>query len=274
MVCVGGILVENQYEKLSGGNLTSVYKQNGVVLREQKDWSSTIHRLLIHLEKVKYTKCPRFIGINDSGMEILTFVQGECKVKYPFTNDRNEQLSIIKNIAEIMRKYHDATLSFERTEIDRWMFSYDGNLKDEVICHNDIAPYNITFVNDIPYGMIDFDTCCPAPRIWDIVYALYRFVPFSEKIYDVEKQEDRTYDVGIDKEFRKESIHVFFDAYGMEVPNDLFLQMTDRLQALADLIYNEARNGNSAFKKMLEEGHRDLYLMEIQFIKEHSKEWQ
>ncbi|WP_459476970.1 phosphotransferase [Clostridium saccharoperbutylacetonicum] len=260
-------------KKLSGGNSTSVYKQNETVLREQKTWSSTIHRVLLHLEKVEYTNSPRFIGFDDMGREILSFVPGECKANYPFTNDKNEQLSIIKKVAEIMRKYHDATLSFERTDIDSWMFSYKGDLEKEVICHNDIAPYNMTFVNNMPYGLIDFDTCCPAPRIWDIVYALYRFAPFSKKIYDDEKQEYRNYDVDGDKEFRKKSIMVFFDAYGMECPDDLFVQMTARLQALADLIYNESQNGNSAFKKMLEEGHRDLYLSEIEFIKEHAKEW-
>ncbi|AGF57225.1 hypothetical protein B0P06_004482 [Clostridium saccharoperbutylacetonicum] len=260
-------------KKLSGGNSTSVYKHNETVLREQKTWSSTIHRVLLHLEKFEYTNSPRFIGIDDMGREILSFVPGECKADYPFTNDENEQLSIIKKVAEIMRKYHDATLSFERTDIDSWMFSYKGALEKEVICHNDIAPYNMTFVNNMPYGLIDFDTCCPAPRIWDIVYALYRFVPFSKKIYDNEKQEYRNYDVDRDKEFRKKSIRVFFDAYGMECPDDSFVQMTARLQALADLIYNESQNGNSAFKKMLEEGHRDLYLAEIEFIKEHAKEW-
>lgn len=59
----------------------------------------------------------------------------------------------------------------------------------------------------------------------------------------------------------------------MECPNDLFVQMTARLQALADLIYDESKNKNSVFRKMLEEGHRDLYLSEIEFIKEHAKEW-
>jgi thiamine kinase-like enzyme len=265
--------VGNDYKKLSGGNLTSIYKKNETVLREQKPWSSTIHRVLLHLEKVGHTNSPRFIGIDDSGKEVLSFVPGDCKFDYPFTNDEQEQLLIIKNVAEMMRKYHDASLSFERTERDNWMFSYNGQLEKEVICHNDIAPYNITFVNDIPYGMIDFDTCCPAPRIWDIVYALYRFVPFSEKLYDSEKQEYRNYDVDRDKEFRKNSIPVFFSAYGMECPKDLFEQMTMRLQALADLINEEAKNGNGAFEKMLEEGHRDFYLREIEFIKEHSKEW-
>jgi hypothetical protein len=265
--------VGNDCKKLSGGNLTSVYRQNETVLREQKSWSSTIHRILLHLEKVGYTNSPRFIGIDESGKEILSFVQGECKVDYPITNDSNEQLLIIKKVAEMMRKYHDATLSFEITEKDNWMFTYKGPLEKEVICHNDIAPYNVTFVHNIPYGLIDFDTCCPAPRIWDIVYALYRFVPFSKKLYDIEKQTYRNYDVYRDRNFRKNSIRVFFDEYGMKCPHDLFEQMIARLQALSDLIYNEAKNGNSAFSKMIEEGHCDLYLEEVEFIRENQKEW-
>ncbi|GFZ33152.1 trifolitoxin immunity domain-containing protein [Clostridium zeae] len=265
--------MENEFERLLGGNSTSVYKQNETVFREQKAWSSTIHSVLRHLEKVGYTNGPRFIGIDNSGMEVLSFVPGECKDNYPFTNDKNEQLSIIKKVAVMIRRFHDATLSFKGTDEDKWMFSYNGPLEKEVICHNDIAPYNITFVDDIPYGMIDFDTCCPAPRIWDIVYALYRFVPFSEKVYDAEKQKYRSYDVDIDKEFRKNSIGAFFDAYGMKCPYDLFEQMIARLQSLADLIYSEAKNGNSVFRTMMEDGHRDLYLTEIDFIREHAKEW-
>lgn len=48
-----------------------------------------------------------------------------------------------------MRKYHDATLAFERTEKDNWMFSYKGSLEKDVICHNDIAPYReIEFIKE------------------------------------------------------------------------------------------------------------------------------
>lgn len=177
-------MVEHVCEKLSGGNLTSVLRYNETVLREQKPWSPTIHRVLLHLEKLGYEYSPKFLGIDDSGKEILSFVPGECAQDYPITNDHHGQLLVIQKVARMMRRFHDATLSFERSEKDTWMLSYKGPLEKEVICHNDIAPYNMTFINNVPHGMIDFDTCCPAPRIWDIVYALYRFVPFSKLLYD------------------------------------------------------------------------------------------
>lgn len=34
--------MENAYEKLTGGNLSSVYRYKETVLREQKPWSPTI----------------------------------------------------------------------------------------------------------------------------------------------------------------------------------------------------------------------------------------
>jgi Ser/Thr protein kinase RdoA (MazF antagonist) len=52
----------------------------------------------------------------------------------------------------------------------------------EVICHNDFAPYNCVFRDHKLVGVIDFDACAPGPRVWDIAYALYRFVPLMPPV--------------------------------------------------------------------------------------------
>jgi prepilin-type processing-associated H-X9-DG protein len=49
----------------------------------------------------------------------------------------------------------------------------------EVICHNDVAPYNMTFIDGHVAGLFDFDTAAPGPRIWDLAYLAYRLVPFT-----------------------------------------------------------------------------------------------
>lgn len=49
----------------------------------------------------------------------------------------------------------------------------------EVICDNDFAPCNMIF--DVAHrlvGVIDFDTCSPGSRVWDLAYLAYRMVPF------------------------------------------------------------------------------------------------
>ena len=47
----------------------------------------------------------------------------------------------------------------------------------EVVCHNDFAPYNCVFRDGRFVGAIDFDLCAPGPRIWDLAYTAYRFIP-------------------------------------------------------------------------------------------------
>jgi len=249
----------NDYNKLTGGNLTNVYKKDNTIIRSQGPYSTTIHRLLLHLETVGFDACPRFIGIDQNNNEILSFVEGNSLSNYPKGVDKKIHLEGIRRLALLMHSFHNATSRFVTTKDDIWMLSYQGNLKKEVICHNDIAPYNVTFVDNLPYGLIDFDTCCPAPRIWDIVYALYRFIPMTDDT--------------IHNEYKKLCCEIFFKHYGIKQPEDLFLIMMERLQYLADTILNKAIQGNVAFQKMLEEGHRDLYIKEISYIEEHMHLW-
>jgi len=167
----------------------------------------------------------------------------------------------MEKLGQTMRKFHDVTENFVQQENDSWMLSYPGMRDKEVICHNDIAPYNTVFENGIPTAFIDFDTCCPAPRIWDIVYAMYRFVPFVQK-YHTENHAHK-----------RDCIEAFFKGYNIPCPEDLFVVMIERLQTLADFILQEANDGNKAFVKMLADGHRDLYLSEIKYIEMYQNYW-
>jgi Ser/Thr protein kinase RdoA (MazF antagonist) len=45
------------------------------------------------------------------------------------------------------------------------------------VCHSDFAPYNCVFRGGRFVGAIDFDLCAPGPRLWDLAYTAYRFVP-------------------------------------------------------------------------------------------------
>ncbi|MBP1755088.1 MAG: putative homoserine kinase type [Firmicutes bacterium] len=263
----------NQETEIKQGNMSEVYRDGNLIYRDLKPQSSTIHRLLLHLERKGLPFVPRFLGFNDRNQEMLSFVDGETLEDYPIVKDLPGKAVIARQAAEMLRKYHDSTTDFVSNPEDIWFLSYEGELNKDVICHNDFAPYNITFQNNQPIGMIDFDTACPAPRIWDVAYAVYRFVPLSKEIYDPETKEYRTYDRMKDGPERKLLLDTFLATYGNMDTLEVLHQVVLRLQSLVMLFDQECNKGNAAFIKMKQEGHQLYYQNEIAFIKENMHDW-
>jgi hypothetical protein len=60
---------------LPGGTLTPVTRAGDTIRRATGFWSPSVHALLRHLED--FPGSPRFLGIDEQGREILTFLPGE-----------------------------------------------------------------------------------------------------------------------------------------------------------------------------------------------------
>lgn len=260
--------------KFEGGNVSDVFYDGNYIYRDLKPYSKTIHRLLKHLEDKGINFTPHFLRVDyENKMEVLTFVKGKTIENYPEIDNFDYKVRNIRLLATMLREYHDETLDFNYTDEDKWFLEYKGDLDKEVICHNDIAPYNVTFSNGEPVGIIDFDTACPAPRIWDIAYALYRFVPLSEQIYIPEKNIYRKYKKDIDSQERKILIKEFVYSYGYYEIKDILKNVILRLESLVELFDVECERGNKAFIKMQNEGHQQFYIEEIKFIEENMNDW-
>lgn len=65
-------------EELTGGNVSKVYRVGNTVRRELHSDRSKIHKLLLHLEMKGFPYAPKFLGIDDNGREILSFIEGEA----------------------------------------------------------------------------------------------------------------------------------------------------------------------------------------------------
>lgn len=101
-------------EALTGGNVSAVYRLGDTVRRELKTDSVQIHTLLKHLEIKGLYGVPKFLGIDEKGREILSFIEGEAG-NYPLKKFMwsNESL---KKIAKMLRLYHDAVSDFPMEE--------------------------------------------------------------------------------------------------------------------------------------------------------------
>src|SRR3954451_8300444 len=55
-----------------------VVRVGDTVRRTMYPWSASVHLLLQHLESVGFGGAPRFLGIDDKGREVLSYVEGIC----------------------------------------------------------------------------------------------------------------------------------------------------------------------------------------------------
>ena len=262
----------SQYENeeiLTGGNVSNVYRSGDTVRRDLKEDSPQIHQLLKHLEKKGFSYAPKFLGIDEKGREILTFIEGEAGnyplKEYMWSNDA------LKEIAKMLRLYHDAVSDFPIKE--SWQPIDNTPQPFEVLCHNDFAVYNIIFNHEKPVGIIDFDLVAPGPRLWDIAYALYTCVPLS-RLYHTETGEAVYYEPLKDADRIKRRVKLFFESYGIEGMEKGFLEMVLlRVEGLCKTIQRKAKEGDVAFQKMIDGRELEHYQEELQFICKHGKEW-
>lgn len=72
---------------------------------------------------------------------------------------------------------HQASAGFDT---DGVVWQVPAHEPVEVVCLNDVAPYNMVFDEAGRLsGWIDVDTASPGPRAWDLAHLAYRLVPLT-----------------------------------------------------------------------------------------------
>jgi Ser/Thr protein kinase RdoA (MazF antagonist) len=158
-------------EILTGGHMNTVVRVGDTVRRPAGAWTPTVHRLLRHARERGVTWAPVPRGYDDAGREVLSFISGCVPHEMP---EWVWSLVVLADAARALRQWHDATSQFD---VIGAVWNSDAHEPVEVICHNDFAPYNCVFRAGRFAGAIDFDLCSPGPRLWDIAYTAYRYVP-------------------------------------------------------------------------------------------------
>lgn len=94
---------------------------------------------------------------------------------------------ILRESGALLRRIHDASTTLVGQP---GVWQLPTHQPVEVICHNDVAPYNMVFHQGNLRGLIDFDTASPGPRIWDLAYLAYQLVPFTERSISLSRRTD------------------------------------------------------------------------------------
>ncbi|MEM7539250.1 MAG: aminoglycoside phosphotransferase family protein [Chloroflexota bacterium] len=229
---------------LSGGNLNNVVRIDSTVRRTMQPWSATIHHLYQHLDAQGFSGCPKFLGIDEQGREILSYLEGEVGfVPYRWREDGLVQ------VAELLRAYHDATIDYVPPVDAHWQYVYLDPARHEVICHNDFAPYNMIFRNQLPYAVIDFDLAGPGPRLRDLAMVAYWFTPLSFHANDMVD-----FTVG-DVQRNSYRLKLLCRVYGLPADDALLDMVGDVLTMLWRYPVQQVAAGRTEYQKLIDEGH-------------------
>jgi Ser/Thr protein kinase RdoA (MazF antagonist) len=222
-------------EVLTGGNSNDVQRIGRTVHRTPGPWTPAVHALLRALRTAGVREVPEPYGFDEQGREVLSFLPGDVG-NYPLPRWLWEP-AILADAGALLRQIHDASTALIGQEL---VWNLPTHQPVEVICHNDVAPYNMTFSNGRVTGLFDFDTASPGPRIWDLAYLAYRLAPLGE---------DAISAVSTDEE-RLERGDVLVAAYGIHYSrNTMLLTVATRLEELA--VYTDGRfaeTGDTSFR--------------------------
>ena len=230
-------------ERLAGGNThAEIVKIGDTVRRPTGPWTPGVHALLAHLERCGYAGAPRALGVDARGREVLTYVAGD--VVWPDHVGLVESDAALAEVAAAIRAFHDAVASFPGLGDYAWSErGADPRGPTEILCHNDLAPWNLVHRRDGGWAFIDWDLAAPGRRSWDLALALLSLAPLMP---------DR---VGTDARTR-ERIATFRAAYGADAfPSDVLAVAVERCQVEADLIDCLGALGEEPYARLLDEGH-------------------
>lgn len=235
---------------LTAGNASSFVARVGETVR--KPWSSSsasIHRLLSHLRSKVGGLVPEPLGRDDQGRQILEFVPGaEAMEELPLTTADAER------VGSIIRDLHEAVASFQREEADVWITAM-RRPTDEIIGHNDLAPWNLIRGHD-RWAFIDWDGAGPTTRIADLGYAARAFAEL-----------DQRHEIG-------ESIPLLravLAGYGAS-PDDraaVLPAMVERTEAMRDLLIGSITTQTQPWASMAVNGHGDFWSGAVAHLQLH-----
>ncbi len=256
------ILSSLNEESLVGGNThAEVAKVGDTVRRPTGLWTPGVHALLAHLEESGYPGAPRVRGLDDQGREVLTYVEGA--VVWPDHFGLVESDAALAQVAASIRSYHEAVANF--SEPDRFTWSDRGADPigpPEVLCHNDLAPWNLVHGDDGSWTFIDWDLAAPGRRSWDLSWALLSLTPLMP---DSVLSQARTV----------QRIAVFQNAYGShEFPSDVLTIAVERCEYEAERIDRLGAMGEQPYARLLREGHADVWHRAANHIAARIPAWQ
>lgn len=230
--------------RLPGGNVGGAARVGSTVRRPTGPWTAAVHALLAHLGEVGLDAIPKVRGVDEQGREVLEYVPGDTADAHDGWPEWVWSDSLLVQTALWLRRYHDAVAGFRADGITRWRFS-DGRLAEgEIVCHHDVAPYNVVVGFDA-HGepqlrcVIDWDIAGPSRPLDDVAFMAWNFLPCWEFHDDAEVVR---------------RLHLLADSYGASA-SDVLDGIEPTFRSAVETIFAAAAAGDPGMQNLVAGGH-------------------
>src|SRR5687768_2413572 len=160
---------------LEGGRMNrgSVIRIGERVIRPRSKGADAAEAMLLHLESVDFAGAPRFLGHDQQGRQVLSYVDGTVYSgsQPPWIDDDAANARVLGRLSALVRELHDALQGFvppPDVEVFRPLpvpgLSWN---------HADVHYANTAFRDETPVGLIDFDFCAPGGRMYDAATVMF-----------------------------------------------------------------------------------------------------
>jgi hypothetical protein len=215
---------------LAGGDVNIgenvVVRVDDTVRRPLSDRAYAVHALLLHFESVGFDGAPRYLGVDERGREVLSYVEGAPAQAPAPAGDE-----VVAELGRLLRRMHDAQVGFALPVGVAWPTLPVEPTPDSVVCHNDLFWPNVIFRDGRPVALIDWDLAAPAPRLYDLASAANYWVPLQP--------EEQAAEWGLPTRARGSRLRLLCDAYGLVSADRLVL--LDVVSHLNELGYEAHR---------------------------------
>lgn len=234
---------------LEGGNVGGAVRVGDTVRRPTGPWTPAVHELLDFLATTDLPHVPRVLGVDDRGREVLTYLPGHVVPigVEPLTDAQ------VRSAMRWLRRYHEVVAGFGR-ESRRWRFAERALEPGEIVCHHDVATYNLAFDGDDLAGVFDWDVAGPGRPIDDLaIFAWNAPVLFPDG----------------DPALAAHGLRVMAEAYGGVSPAEILDHVPVRMTDAADRIEDGQRRGDPGTLRLGEIGEPAATRARVRTLREH-----
>jgi 8-oxo-dGTP diphosphatase len=169
-------------ERLPGGNVGGAVRIGPTVRRPTGPWTPAVHALLRHVADAGLDGVPRVLGFDARGREVLAYAEGRAGAHF---GERASD-AVVRRIGAWLARYHAAVADFVPPSGSVWRTVDREAAAGEIVCHHDVAPYNVVVVDDRIVAVIDWDMAGPGTTVQDLAYAAWNCVPLNADCGDDE----------------------------------------------------------------------------------------